>query len=518
MSNIKVQILSLGSTTAICGAAQDLLGINTLSKIEAVNKLAEKIEAGYFDLTAVKQAIADRNGAANPQATAASNAVAIRAESTALAVKAELSSLAGEFGATRIDLNKRADSLEKAIYTLRDRADIGVSEYNRINLDIASISKDLNGAHASAARAENLAAQALDAAKARAPAIGPDPAEVAQAVAAAVAAAFKPFEQAVIDAGAQAQVGAMVAAQLVGSETALDLFEIPLIDSKLKPVEFQLWNHPEAPAIDWTFIWTEPVLQHLAFADKHSLNLWFGGAKGTGKTISAQQFAARTGRKFVRINFHKFTEPSDYLGGTGIANGNTEFQIQDFLSAYTTPGCVILLDEISNASPGCLAPLNALLEPNAAVNIGGHVWRKAPGTLVIAADNTMGNGDDSGRYAGTQTQNSAFGERFSASHKFEYLPLAKEIQAVVNHTGCNPALAGHILGAVNLARSKVDTGDIVDAPSIRCVIAYIRALAFMSPAQAWASCIAARQPIEGQAALEAIRLATIDEATIYNFI
>jgi MoxR-like ATPase len=279
-----------------------------------------------------------------------------------------------------------------------------------------------------------------------------------------------------------------------------------------------VWDHGESPAIDNNFIWTTEVLLHLAYAERNNLNLWFGGPKGTGKTVSAQQFAARTGRKFVRINFHKYTEPSDYLGGTGILNGDTQFQPQDFLSAYTTPGCVILLDEVSNSSPGCLAPLNGLLEPQAAVNIGGHVWRKAQGVIIIAADNTMGNGDDSNRYAGTQTQNSAFGERFSASMKFDYLPLEQEIQAVVNHTGCNPALAKHVISSVRILRAQVETGDIVDAPSIRCVIAYIRALALMSPLQAWASCIAARQPIEGQVALEAVRLATIDESVIKNLI
>lgn len=518
MSNIKIQILAFGSTSAICGAAADLLGLNTLSKITAVNALAEKIDQGYFDLNTVKQTIMNKSGAQSTQAAPAVNAVAIRAEATALQVRADLASLSGEFGATRIDLNKKTDGLEKAIRTLEDRSDITVSEYSRLDTLLQGITLDLKGANSNSVRAENLAAQAL--AEARALLSGPeiDPADVQAAVAQAVAAAFKPFEQAVIDAGAQAQVGGLVAAQLVGTETALDIFEIPLVDSKLKPVEFQLWNHAEAPAIDSTFIWTEPVLQHLALADKHGVNLWFGGAKGTGKTISAQQFAARTGRKFVRINFHKYTEPSDYLGGTGILNGNTEFQAQDFLSAYTTPGTVVLLDEVCRASAGCLAPLNGLLEPNAAVNIGGHVWRKAPGVIIIAADNSMGNGDDSGRYAGVQLQDSAFGERFAASMKFEYLPLDKEILAVVNHTRCNPALAAHVLGAVTLARSKVDTGDIVDAPSIRCVIAYIRALAFMSPAQAWASCIAARQPIEGQATLEAIRLATIDESVVSNLI
>jgi cobaltochelatase CobS len=522
MADTRIQVLGLGGTTQILRAALDILGFNTLSKLEAVRALSEAIDAGRFDLQTVRGAIADRAAANNPAQAAggvtAVTAVAVRAENTALKVTADLAALCGEVAASRQEVTNWHNQLERSIYALRDRADFGVSEYNRIDLTLASISKDLNGAHASAARAENLAAQAIATAQAQGQGFQPDPAQVAQAVAQAVAAAFRPFEQAVVDAGAQAQVGALVAAQITGTFPASQVFGVPAIDSKLKPVGFSVWDHPEAPSVDKTYIWTEPLLLHLAYAECNDLNLWFFGAKGTGKTIAAQQFAARTGRKFVRINFNKYTEPSDFLGGTGILNGNTEFQLQDFLSAYTTPGAVILLDEVSMASAGCLAPLHGLLEPHAAISIGGKVWRKAYGCLIMVADNTAGNGDDSGRYTGTQPQNSAFGERFAASFKFDYLSIAQETQAVVNHTGCNPALAAHILGGVTLARAQVETGDIVDAPSIRCVIAYIKALAFMSPARAWASCIAARQPVEGQVALEAIRLATIDESVVSSLI
>ena len=49
-------------------------------------------------------------------------------------------------------------------------------------------------------------------------------------------------------------------------------------------------------------------------------------------------------------------------------------------------------------------------------------------------------------------------------------------------------------------------------------MAYIRALKLLDPAEAWASTVAARQPGEGQAALEAIRIAAIDEALILKLI
>ena len=185
-----------------------------------------------------------------------------------------------------------------------------------------------------------------------------------------------------------------------------------------------------------------------------------------------------------------------------------------FLRAYTTPGTCILLDEITNADPGELAILNGLLEPNAAVTIGGSVWRRAPGVLIFAADNTLTNGDQSGRYSGTRQMNSALADRFARIVPFDFLPLSVEVEAVTRHTGCAPALAEHCLKAVHMARSKVATGDIIDAPSIRSVVAFVRALAMMPVRDAWNSAIAARQPQESALALQGIYEACIDPVYI----
>jgi MoxR-like ATPase len=159
-----------------------------------------------------------------------------------------------------------------------------------------------------------------------------------------------------------------------------------------------------------------------------------------------------------------------------LENGATVFKDGDFLRAFTTPATVILLDEITNADPAALATLNGFLEPNSAVSYGGAVRRRAAGVLVFAADNTLTNGDDSGRYAGTRQMNSALADRFSRVIAFKHLDIADEIAAVVKHIGCTDDLAEHVLKAVHACRSKVASGDIIDAPSIRQVMAFIRAV------------------------------------------
>jgi len=345
-----------------------------------------------------------------------------------------------------------------------------------------------------------------------------DDSKVAADVASAVAKAFAPFQQAVIDANAQQAVASAVSATVVDRKSALDVFGVDVRDAHDNPVMVDLWDAVDAPAIDPNFVWSESILQYLLLAQNKGENLWFGGEKGTGKSETAKQFAARTGRSFTRINFHKYTTTEDYIGSVGLENGATVFKRGAFLTAFTSPSTVILLDEISNCDAGELAPLNGLLEPNSTVNFGGQVQRRAQGVLVFAADNTLTNGDASGRYAGTRQMNSSLADRFAHVVTFEFLPYDQEVDALVKHSGCHQALACHIVTAINAARAKVDTGDIIDAPSIRSALAFIRGLSVLSVDQAWRSAITARQPAESRAALDAIKAAYINEKDIKSWL
>ena len=337
-----------------------------------------------------------------------------------------------------------------------------------------------------------------------------DEAKVAQAVTDAVASAFKPFNAAVVAAGAQEAVGSMVSVTRTGCEAANSVFGVSVTNVAGGELWVNLFDDPSAPAVDPCFVWSAPILQHLLLSQSTGENLWFGGEKGTGKSETVRQFAAKTGRGYTRINFNKYTTAEDFIGAVGLENGATVFKMGDFLKAFTTPASLILLDEITNADPAVLAVLNGFLETNSAVNYGGKVWRRAPDVLVFAADNTLTNGDESGRYSGTRTMNSALADRFARLVAFKHMSLATEVEAVVLHTGCRPELAEHVLKAVHACRAKVESGDIVDAPSIRSVMAFVRSVAVLGVDEAWAASIGHRQPSESATAIAAIKAAYID--------
>ena len=345
-----------------------------------------------------------------------------------------------------------------------------------------------------------------------------DDSKVAADVASAIAKAFAPFKQAVIDAGAQDAVASATVATVIDRKTVLDVFGVDVVDASGKQVYVDIWNSPDAPAIDPHFVWSEEILRYLLLAQNTNANLWIGGEKSTGKSETARNFAGRTGRSFTRINFHKYTTTEDYIGSVGLENGATVFKRGAFLTAFTSPSTVILLDEISNCDAGELAPLNGLLEVGSAVNIGGSPQRRAQGVLVFAADNTLTNGDSSGRYAGTRQMNSSLADRFSHVVQFEFLPRDLEIEALVRHTGCHQALASHVIDAIRAARAKVDSGDIIDPPSFRSAIGFVKGLTVLSVDQAWHSAITARQPAESRAALDSIKAAYINKKDIASWL
>ena len=461
IARLKITVLN---GAMICYANRHLV-----SKTEAVNTLLDMVQSGNLTLSMIESCgeVPLQSTTFDPAMLAATSAVAARAEATAL------DSL--KLG---MEMQESASKLETAVRDLRD--------------DIQAIGKQ--------------------AAK------GIDTASVQAQVTKAVADAFKPFNEAVQATGAQAVVAAMASVHVIDRKPCFDVFGLDVRDMKGDPMMVDIYNSPDAPPVDPHFVWTEGILRHFILSQDTGENTFMGGDKGTGKSQSAAQWASRTGRPYVRYNFHKQTTADDYAGAQALENGSSMFKRGDFLQAYVSPATVILLDEISFANAGNLATLNGFLEADAVVNYGGMTHRKAQGVMIFGADNTFGNGDETGRYAGTTPMNSATLDRFSRIVPFTFMPLDLETKAVVNRTGCDPRLAEHVLKAINVARAKAKTGDIVEAPSIRSVMSFIRAVKVMNVDEAWKTTVAARQPSESAPVLESIKLSCIDEKLISQLI
>jgi MoxR-like ATPase len=451
--------------TYLMEQARKILGSTPTSKSEAIDLIAQAIVSGTVSLGQITNTTVT-TPVPTPKADAAVAAAAGRAEAVALEAKGIADVAVANLGGVKAEVQKMADTLTKV------QADLANRQSN------------------------------VDAIK--------------RAIAQEVAEAFGPIRAAAEANQTQAQVSAACAAP-ADRKTVGEVFGIDLRDIKGNPLMVDVWADPTAPAVDPNYIWQESILRALAISSNTDTPVWLGGEKGTGKTQAAMQWAARTGRAFTRINFHKYTSAEEYLGATGLVNGSTQFVAGPFLSAYTHPGAVILLDELTNIDPGEAAPLNGALESGTPrVNIGGQVWARANGVQVIAADNTLANGDPSGRYAGTRTMNSALADRFGYMVPVTWLPAAAERDALQRITGCSSELASLVVDMLTLCRAKAASGDLVDAPSIRSAIAWIRAMPTMGVRAAWDIAVAARQPSESVVQLEALYQSQISESEFAN--
>ena len=152
------------------------------------------------------------------------------------------------------------------------------------------------------------------------------------------------------------------------------------------------------------------------------------GDSGNGKTKMVEQACAKNRRYFYRMNVTVETDEMDILGHYNLVDGQTIWEDSPLVEAAKTGG-VVLMDEIFAGNPARMLCLQGILEgkPFLIKKTGERVI-PAEGFNIIATDNTKGNGSESGRYIGTNIQNTAFLERFVMCVEHDYPSRPKEVK------------------------------------------------------------------------------------------
>ena len=241
-----------------------------------------------------------------------------------------------------------------------------------------------------------------------------------------------------------------------------------------KPIS--LWEaHGHAPQVDPFYVVDVENMAALALAGEHETNVWAVGPSGSGKTTMVKQFAAYTGRPYVKITCTKQTDVADLVGSMAAKDGTTFWKDGALLEAIRRPGTVIVIEEPMVMSAGAQMIIQNMTDDHRAytVHATGEVVQVAAGVCFVITDNTNGTGDETGQYAGTNAANASLVNRFKRMVRVDYLTRAQEASALVNHTGIPLPAAEHVADFMARARKLPEMEGI--ALSMRQMVGFVDA-------------------------------------------
>jgi len=243
----------------------------------------------------------------------------------------------------------------------------------------------------------------------------------------------------------------------------------------------------DAPAVDPHYVWSTDMAAILGLCDVSGQNAWLAGHAGTGKTEGTRQYAARTKRPFIRVPFNRTSEPIDLLGQMEpTKDGGAEWKDKALTRAFRTPHAVVLLDEPTLLRSGTLAFLQTALDTRTLHLPTGEVVECAEGVLFVACDNTMGVGDETGRYVDTSPVNAAFLDRFAYRLEVTYLSPDDEARMVSKRAGLALDAVRPMVAYAGLTREKARSGQLTMGLTPRRLIAWARGVQLgIGSAKAW---------------------------------
>ena len=177
----------------------------------------------------------------------------------------------------------------------------------------------------------------------------------------------------------------------------------------------------------------------IVLALEHNDKTIITGPTGAGKSSVVRYICSVLGRPLIRLNMKGDIESSSVFGSVGARDGSTVWTDGPATEAVKY-GAVLLVDEWDVTPPEIMFGFQYLLERNGKLYVA-----EMPGTSedrmltpnenfrIICCGNTVGQGDDTGHFAGTTPQNTATLDRFDTSIRLGYLNKDHELKILKNN-------------------------------------------------------------------------------------
>ena len=206
------------------------------------------------------------------------------------------------------------------------------------------------------------------------------------------------------------------------------------------------------------------------------------GYHGTGKSTHIEQVAARLNWPLIRINLDAHISRIDLVGRDAIVlkEGQQVTEFREGLLPWSLQHPVALVfDEYDAGRPDVMFVIQRVLETEGKLTLldQNRVIRPNPFFRLFATTNTIGLGDTTGLYHGTQAINQGQMDRWNIVATLNYLPAAVEAQIVLAKSGeyDNPdgkTTVEKMIKVADLSRQGFINGDISTVMSPRTVISW----------------------------------------------
>ena len=246
-----------------------------------------------------------------------------------------------------------------------------------------------------------------------------------------------------------------------------------------------MFSEPDqhTPAIDPDYVFDPATTRAILAGFARNRRVMVQGYHGTGKSTHIEQVAARLNWPMVRVNLDSHVSRIDMVGKDVIVlkDGKqvTEFQEGILPWALQRP-VAILFDEYDAGRPDVMFVIQRVLEASGSLTLLDQtkVIRPHPAFRLFATTNTIGLGDTTGLYHGTQQINQGQMDRWSIVATLNYLP-AKTEEAIVEaklkqlaETEEGRKTISDMVKVADLSRDAFMNGDISTVMSPRTVLTW----------------------------------------------
>ena len=253
------------------------------------------------------------------------------------------------------------------------------------------------------------------------------------------------------------------------------------IDVDMKVMGFQEPNE-YVPTLDESYKFDKNTTLAILAGFSHNRRVMIQGYHGSGKSTHIEQVAARLNWPCIRVNLDSHISRIDLLGKDAITlkDGKqiTEFKEGILPWALQTPTALVF-DEYDAGRPDVMFVIQRVLEVEGKLTLldQNKVISPHSGFRLFATANTVGLGDTSGLYHGTQQINQGQMDRWHIVSTLNYLDpelelkvVLSKVQSLDNKEGVE--IAKNMISVANLSRQGFANGDISTLMSPRTVISW----------------------------------------------